>query len=56
MSEINFLNKRQTAVAQALIEWRDAGGPVENVVLSIQQMVIGDMKYVLTPEKKNPDD
>jgi len=47
MSEVSsLLNDKQIDVANALNEWRDAGGPIEDVVLSIQKMVLDDMRYV----------
>ena len=44
----NLLDERQSDVASALIEWRDAGGPVEDVVLTIQRMILADMRKVFT--------
>ena len=46
MNTFELLNDRQKNVANALNEWRDAGGPVEDVVLTIQQMILRDMRDV----------
>ena len=42
----DLLTPKQRDVANDLTEWRDAGGPVEVVVLSIQRMILEDMRYV----------
>ncbi len=57
MSDLSILNERQIDVVNALTEWRDAGGSVELVVLAIQKMVAGDMRYVMgRTEKRLPKD
>ena len=46
----------QRSLADALTEWRSAGGPVEDVVLAIQRLSLSDMSYVLTPERVSKED
>ena len=52
MSDTGLLNEHQRAVANALTEWRDAGASVEDVVFTIEQMFINDMKKVLYYKKE----
>lgn len=46
MDNRELLNDKQKDIADALVEWRDAGGSVELVVLAIQRMIIADMRDV----------
>ncbi len=56
MSDENVLDERQREVAKALIEWRDAGGPVEEIVLTIQRMILYDMRKVFGSFGADHDD
>ena len=46
MSNNDMLSDLQRDVANDLIEWKDSGAPVEAIVLSIQRMILADMRHV----------
>ena len=51
MARYPIYTKEQEWLADMLVEWRDAGTPVQDVVYAIDSLIVARLSQVLTKER-----